>query len=241
MKRDRLEAVASLPVAQRAAHRGPAGRTDVDSAAPTLDLGGLRLPAREVIVVAIATFALLIDWYHSFLSIEPPLLAQSLDRLLLYGVLPLGLAILVGLRPRDMGLRLGGWGIGLVAVAVGVAVATPVILVVGGLPEFRAYYGRNESVVGELIVAHALDAGAAEFLYRGFLMMAIIRLCGPMGVVLATFPFVFTHLGKPELETLSTLFGGTAFGWIAWRTGSVLYGAALHAFIMTLMVVAASR
>ena len=66
------------------------------------------------------------------------------------------------------------------------------------------------------------------------------RAAGPSGVVLATFPFVFTHLGKPELETLSTFFGGLGFGWIAWRTRSVLYGALLHAYLISLMVLVAS-
>jgi membrane protease YdiL (CAAX protease family) len=82
---------------------------------------------------------------------------------------------------------------------------------------------------------------AAEFLFRGFLMWTLIRVAGPLGVVLATFPFVFTHLGKPELETLSTFFGGLGFGWIAWRTRSVLYGALLHAYLISLVVLVASR
>jgi len=88
-------------------------------------------------------------------------------------------------------------------------------------------------------VGRAVDVGAAEFLFRGFLMWTLVRVAGPLGVVLATFPFVFTHLGKPELETLSTFFGGLGFGWLAWRTRSVLYGAALHAYIINLVVFAA--
>jgi membrane protease YdiL (CAAX protease family) len=71
-------------------------------------------------------------------------------------------------------------------------------------------------------------------------MMALIRWCGPLGVVLATLPFVFMHLGKPEIETLSTVFGGIGFGWLAWKTRFVLYGAALHIYILTLVIVAAS-
>ena len=76
----------------------------------------------------------------------------------------------------------------------------------------------------------------AEFLFRGFLMFALVRVIGPMGVVVATLPFAFTHLSKPEAETLSTLVGGLAFGWLNWRTGSILYSAAAHVFILTLLV-----
>ncbi|HEY8772062.1 MAG TPA: CPBP family intramembrane glutamic endopeptidase [Candidatus Limnocylindria bacterium] len=49
-----------------------------------------------------------------------------------------------------------------------------------------------------------------------------------------------THLGKPELETLSTFFGGLGFGWIAWRTRSVAYGALLHAYLIGLILFATS-
>jgi membrane protease YdiL (CAAX protease family) len=39
---------------------------------------------------------------------------------------------------------------------------------------------------------------------------------------------------------LSTLVGGLAFGWLNWRTGSILYSAAAHVFILTLLVANAS-
>jgi membrane protease YdiL (CAAX protease family) len=124
-------------------------------------------------------------------------------------------------------------------VAIGLAaLVTPVVILAAGLPDFQAYYGTQE---GGLLafVGRVLDVGAAEFLFRGFLMWTLIRVAGPVGVVLATLPFVFTHLGKPELETLSTFFGGLGFGWLAWRTRSVLYGALLHAYIINLVVLAA--
>ena len=31
------------------------------------------------------------------------------------------------------------------------------------------------------------------------------------------------HIGKPELETMTTVIGGAGFGWVAWRTKSFLY------------------
>jgi membrane protease YdiL (CAAX protease family) len=60
-----------------------------------------------------------------------------------------------------------------------------------------------------------------------------------MGVLVATLPFVFTHLTKPELELFSTLFGGMVYGWLAWRTGSIVWGAAAHIYILTLLIVVA--
>ena len=207
----------------------------------TLNVAGLQLPLRETTVVLVTTFALLIDYYHPLAPLNWPIGAAAstgLERLGLFMILPLVTLLLLGERPLEFGLRIGEWRIGL-AVAAGLALlVTPVILIVSGLPDFQLYYARQEA--GPLaILGRAIDVGAAEFLFRGFLMWTLIRVAGPTGVVLATLPFVFTHLGKPELETLSTFFGGLGFGWLAWRTRSVLYGALLHAWLINLVVLAA--
>ena len=53
-------------------------------------------------------------------------------------------------------------------------------------------------------------------------------------------PFVFGHLGKPELELFSTLAGGLVYGWLAWRTRSIVWGALGHTYILTLVTIAAA-
>jgi membrane protease YdiL (CAAX protease family) len=52
-------------------------------------------------------------------------------------------------------------------------------------------------------------------------------------------PFVYAHLGKPELELYSTLAGGLVYGWLAWRTRSILWGTIGHIYIVTLVIIAA--
>ena len=207
----------------------------------TLNVAGLRLPLRETIVVLVTTFVLVLDYYHPLALLNLPIgpaASTGIARIGLYFVVPILTLLLLGERPTEYGLRLGDWRIGL-AIALGLAVlVTPVVIVASGLPDFQLYYASQEGGVVAL-VGRALDVGASEFLFRGFLMWTLIRVAGPLGVVLATFPFVFTHLSKPELETLSTFFGGLGFGWLAWRTRSVLYGALLHAYIINLVVFAA--
>ena len=207
----------------------------------TLNVAGLRLPLRETIVVLVTTFVLVLDYYHPLALLNLPIgpaASTGIARIGLYLVVPIVTLLLLGERPTEYGLRLGDWRIGL-AIALGLAVlVTPVVIVASGLPDFQLYYASQEGGVVAL-VGRALDVGASEFLFRGFLMWTLIRVAGPLGVVLATFPFVFTHLSKPELETLSTFFGGLGFGWLAWRTRSVLYGALLHAYIINLVVFAA--
>lgn len=208
----------------------------------TLNVAGLRLPPRETVVVLVTTFVLVIDYYHPLALLNLPIgpaASTGIARIGLYLVVPLLTLLLLGERPTEYGLRIGDWRLGL-AIAIGLALlVTPVVIVASGLPDFQLYYATQES--GRVaVLGRLLDVGAAEFLFRGFLMWTLIRVAGPLGVVLATFPFVFTHLGKPELETLSTFFGGLGFGWLAWRTRSVLYGALLHAYIINLVVLAAS-
>ena len=71
-------------------------------------------------------------------------------------------------------------------------------------------------------------------------MFALLRVVGPMAVLVATLPFAFAHLGKPEVETLSTVAGGLAYGWLDWRTGSVLWSGLAHTWVLSLVVVVAA-
>jgi membrane protease YdiL (CAAX protease family) len=206
-----------------------------------VNVAGLRLPLRETIVVLVTTFVLILDYYHPLALLNLPIgpaASTGIARVGLYLVVPLFTLLLLGERPTEYGLRIGDWRVGLAIALALAALVTPVVVVASGLPDFQLYYATQEG--GLLaVLGRILDVGAAEFLFRGFLMWTLIRVAGPLGVVLATFPFVFTHLSKPELETLSTFFGGLAFGWLAWRTRSVLYGALLHAYILNLVVFAA--
>jgi len=79
-----------------------------------------------------------------------------------------------------------------------------------------------------------------EFIWRGLVLFAYARAFGPgPAIFLQAVPFAFMHLGKPEVETLSTLFGGVAFGLIAWRTRSFLYPWLIHWFVVTFTLLVA--
>jgi membrane protease YdiL (CAAX protease family) len=206
------------------------------SAERTLDLAGLRLPLVDTVIVAVTSLVLIVDFYHDALASADPLLGVAVDRAVLFGVIPMALLLVMGRPLGEHGLRIGSWRVGL-AVAGGFALlVTPVLLAVAQLPDFRSYYRVEGLDLPRLLAAHTLELGAAEFLFRGFLMMALVRRCGPIGVLLATVPFTLVHLTKPELEVISTVAGGMAFGWLAWRTGSILYGAALHVYVLTMIV-----
>ena len=209
----------------------------------TFSVLGLRLPVHATLVIVVTTFVLILDQQYDFLHRDIPfgrdaqaMRAQAWERIVLFGLIPL-LALLV-LRddPRRHGLRLGDWRRGIAWTVIACAVMTPVILTAAGFPQVRDFYAVSRAAPVDLAVTNLLDLLPSEFLFRGFLMFALLRVMGPIGIVVATMPFVYAHLQKPELELLSTLFGGTAFGWLAWQTGSIVYGTAVHVYILTLLI-----
>ena len=61
-----------------------------------------------------------------------------------------------------------------------------------------------------------LDLFGWEFFFRGFILFAYARKFGPHAIWLQAVPFALAHIGKPEVETLSTIFGGFAL-WAGWH------------------------
>jgi membrane protease YdiL (CAAX protease family) len=217
-----------------------------------VDALGLRLPVRATIAVITVTLILLLDYHgridglmSSLLAADPANAAdlkrvQSVGRLVLLGIVPLAvIVVLMRDRPSRYGVQVGDWRAGAALAIAGCVVMTPIVLAIARLPAFSAYYGPQSAAPGQVVLTTAFEVIPAELFFRGFLLFALLRVVGPFAVVLATMPFVFAHLGKPEVETLSTLFGGLAYGWLDWRTGSVLWSGLAHTWILSLVVLAA--
>jgi membrane protease YdiL (CAAX protease family) len=219
----------------------------------TVDLLGLRLPVRATVAVVTVALILLLDYHGRVNGLVTALTGlvpdtgadrqrvQAIARLLLLGLVPLVLVIFVMRdRPGRYGLRLGDARAGIAVAVGGCLVMTPIVLVAAGMPAFAGYYAGQAAAAPDVLLTTALEVIPAEFFFRGFLLFALLRSVGPLAVVLATLPFAFVHLGKPELETLSTLVGGLLYGWLDWRTGSVLWSGLAHTWILALVVIAAA-
>ena len=212
----------------------------------TANIVGLRLPIRATVAICAMVAGLLIDFHRDFLPREviysraPDVLRiATLQRFVLVGLVPLAIVLfLFRDHPRRYGLRIGDWRAGLTLAGIGTAMMLPLVIWAGHQPDFAEYYAASTTSAADVAITNVLDVFGAEFLFRGFLMFTLIRTVGPLGVVLAAVPFTFAHLGKPELETISTLLGGTIFGWLDWRTGSILYSATAHAIILTVVMFA---
>lgn len=209
---------------------------------------GLDLPLRATVAILVMTLVVLFDYSRTFIPADIQALGraaealryQAVERVILFGLVP-GLVVLLAFRDRlaNYGLGIGDWRWGLGLAVAGGAVMTPIVLAVGSNAQFSSYYGVSAAPVGDLLLTHVLDLIPSEFVIRGFLMFTLIRTIGPLGVVVAQLPFVFVHLGKPEIELFSTLAGGMVFGWLNWRTRSIWWSALGHVYILTLIVAVA--
>jgi membrane protease YdiL (CAAX protease family) len=215
----------------------------------TVEIVGVRLPVRASVAIAVITFALLFDYSRTFLP--PDIVAHgrdavglrgyAIDRLVLLGLVPLAI-VLFGFRdrPSRYGLTLGDARAGIALLILGCVLMTPVVLAYVGLPGVRGYYAPSAAPLPEVVLTNAIDLPSVEFGLRGFLMLTLIRAIGPVGMLVAVMPFVFAHLGKPEVELFSTLGGGLVYGWVTWRTRSIVWGAAAHVYILSLLTLAAA-
>lgn len=200
----------------------------------TLNLFGLELDLRLTVIVVVSTLLLMVDHYHRFLPAETPaaaLQAKALERVVYYLIIPLLLIALFRDRPSEYGFTLGDWRQGLKWTVLICLAAVPVLYLSARTPAMVAYYGRVERSLPQILLTSALDLVGWEFLFRGLILFGLLRVVGPSAVLLQAVPFALAHLGKPELETLSTIFGGTLFGWVAWRSRSFVYPFLIHWFI----------
>jgi membrane protease YdiL (CAAX protease family) len=197
----------------------------------TFSLDDLRFDWKVVVITVISTLLLIVERYHVITSWKP------FDRTLLFLVVPLIVIVLVFREnPRNYGFQLGDWKAGLVITITVLVIILPVLwLVMRGNQMMRTYY---QPLINPIIPVYTFfDLLGWEFLFRGWLTFAYVRKFGVEGLWLQAVPFAIAHIPKPEIETLSTIFGGFAFGLIAWRTKSFLYPFIIHWAIFTFVVI----
>jgi len=177
--------------------------------------------------------AILVESYNSLTK------SETLDRFLLFFVLPMAIILFVFREnPRDYGFQLGDWRAGLVLTLSSIVIMTPILYFLGrSNSSMKEYYNWQLNLLPWDMLVQLF---AWEFLFRGWLLFGYARKFGPEAIWLQAVPFALAHLGKPEVETLSTIFGGFIFGWIAYRTRSFLYPFIIHFFIASFTIIVAA-
>ena len=129
---------------------------------------------RAVVATVASTLLLVVDSYHILWG------DKLLTRTLLYLVIPLGIILLVFREnPARYGVQFGDWRAGLGWTLGAWAGLALLMLVVARTPAFREYYGAAAS--GRFFwLADGLELLGWEFFFRGFLLFALYRACGPL-------------------------------------------------------------
>lgn len=138
------------------------------------------------------------------------------------------------------GLQAGDWQAGLLLTLGSCAALAVIMRFIARTTDFQEYYTATTATRMPFWLADGIELFSWEFFLRGFLLFALYRAVGPIALVLQAVPFTLAHFGKPELETLSCIFGGTAFGYVAWRTNSALYPFLIHWFLTSFTKLVAS-
>jgi membrane protease YdiL (CAAX protease family) len=192
-----------------------------------------QLDWKIAVLTIVSTLAIMVESYNSLTKWE------TLDRFLLFFVLPMGIILLVFREnPRDFGFQLGDWRVGLALTLGSIVIMAPILYFLGrSNSSMKEYYNWQ---LGLLPWDMLVQLFAWEFLFRGWLLFGYARKFGPEAIWLQAVPFALAHLGKPEVETLSTIFGGFIFGWIAYRTRSFLYPFIIHFFVASFTIIVAA-
>lgn len=217
----------------------PETQSDASPRFAQFTVGGVTFDSRLTLAVILTTTLGLLDAYGYRLADT-----IAYNRFLYYFLVPAAVVWLWRDQLADYGLRPGAWREGLAwTLAAGLGMGL-ILLFVARQPAMVSYYqARLTHGVARAVGLAGLELFAWEFVWRGFLLFSLARIIGPgPAIFLQAVPFTFLHVGKPPIETFTTIFGGAGFGFIAWRTRSCLYPWLIHWFIMSFtMLVAAGK
>ena len=225
-------------------------------------IGGVEFNVRMAAVLWTTVVVTMVYYYHvEFLAtwLRPlglerfgmSVLGMAHNQFALFFVVPLLVIFLLGDSPRDYGLRLGRWKEGLVWLAVVCPLILFMLVIV--VPQsnlqsmYRGMYYDVPRLRGARLQGADLTLGqhlsmlystgvllwAWEYLLRGFCLFGLARVLGPgPAIFIQMVPFALLHLGKDELETMTTWLSGVGFGFVAWRTQSFLNAFLIHWFML---------
>lgn len=166
-------------------------------------------------------------------------LYKHICSLVLYFIIPI-IAIKAFLKEnlKSYGLTLGDWKFGIKATLISWIVVIGPMYIGSKNPEFREFYPLTNLALesagyfalwGLTYLPHYLGW---EFLFRGFIGIGLKEKIGAFQAIMVQVVFTtLLHIGKPEGETWSTIFGGIYLGLLTYRTGSIFWAVLFHFFL----------
>jgi len=84
-------------------------------------------------------------------------------------------------------------------------------------------------------LCYGFDFVSIEFFFRGFLILSLLKICGPHCIIPVACFYCSIHFGKPLGEAISSFWGGLLLGIISYNTQSIWGGLIVHLGIAWLM------
>ena len=182
-----------------------------------------RRQAMAVMVVAALSYCLM--EYHS------PFHNRTWDGVLFYLAIPLVAVLSLRQNPLRWGLGIGRWRWTLGLTLAGALCTAGLLLIAVRMPVFQRYYALLGPPAGRLwpwVGIFVIDMFTWEFFFRAFMLFGLEPALGELAIYVQMVPFAIAHLGKPEVETLSSIAGGIAIGYVVQRCRSFWPAFLLH-------------
>jgi hypothetical protein len=137
--------------------------------------------------------------------------------------------------PRALGLKLKGTAHDAWMYLLLYVLFFPILYLVSLSADFQRTYPFFKPQPDELGSAflvfeavYCLQFFAVEFFFRGFMVLGLKPALGRASVLVMIAPYCMIHYYKPMPEAMGAIAAGLVLGSLAWRTGTILYGWALH-------------
>ncbi len=159
------------------------------------------------------------------------------------GVLPMAMALILwNERPSTWGVTLGRdrWRYLLVSL-MAVVLLVPVLAFASSIPSIAAFHPLSKLALkySRALIYYEvfllLYIAGWEFFFRGFILFGLKRGTGDLAIYLQAIPYAITHLDRSGIEALASIPTAVLLGYLASRTGSVLYGIIIHWFCAILI------
>jgi membrane protease YdiL (CAAX protease family) len=159
----------------------------------------------------------------------------GISSLVLRVIVPFAVVVLVLREPlREWGWRVVGEWRHVRPYVVFLAGMVPLLLWASTLDSFQAKYPFYDGAVAGgwhfwgFQLFYGLQFLGVEAFFRGFVLFGLERRFGWNAIPIMVIPYVMIHFGKPVPETFAAIVAGYLLGWMALRSRSFLWGAALH-------------
>jgi len=170
--------------------------------------------------------ALGLAWTEVFVFLLPALAAAAGSNL------SPGSFLLLSRRPRLLHMAIAtGIGAALFLVASGVMTLSTLLLPASWVERFdltRLFLGSGAQRLAMALLASLLAPVAEEVAFRGYILSALRTRTRPWPAI-AGAAFLFAAMHLDPIRFPAVLLLGVAFGWLAWRSGSIWPAVVAHA------------